>query len=229
MGNTEAQQQNADEVHRIMCERGFETASDSNLKKKSRRIDFGIISKALIAVLIIGALSFGVLAITNSSKNQREEKDSSNNTYVEQNADDVDGTENEAANTESTKDTASVTSTGASQADASSPQSSVYQPSVPSTSQNIDNSYSAPDCSAEEREVEIRKILMEREEQQYNDIFNNRKSYSELADQAGDNLMQANILYTEQKARIDAAWQVYQDAQAAYQLSYDSMLNCERQ
>ena len=70
---------------------------------------------------------------------------------------------------------------------------------------------------------------MVREEQQYNSIFNSRKSYSELADQAGDNLTQANILYADQKARIDAAWQTYLDAQTAYNTAYDDMLNCERQ
>lgn len=124
---------------------------------------------------------------------------------------------------------------GVSQADIDSAYSSISQQTTTNQStnvnatQNTSSNYSAPDCSAEEREVEIRKTLMVREEQQYNSIFNSRKSYSELADQAGDNLTQANILYAEQKARIDAAWQTYLDAQAAYNTAYDDMLNCERQ
>ena len=124
---------------------------------------------------------------------------------------------------------------GVSQADIESAYSSISQQTTTNqstdvnTTQNTGSNYSAPDCSAEEREVEIRKTLMVREEQQYNSIFNSRKSYSELADQAGDNLTQANILYAEQKARIDAAWQTYLDAQAAYNTAYDDMLNCERQ
>lgn len=124
---------------------------------------------------------------------------------------------------------------GVSQADIDSAYSSISQQTTTNQStnvnatQNTSSNYSAPDCSAEEREVEIRKTLMVREEQQYNSIFNSRKSYSELADQAGDNLTQANILYAEQKARIDAAWQTYLDAQTAYNTAYDDMLNCERQ
>ena len=124
---------------------------------------------------------------------------------------------------------------GVSQADIESAYSSISQQTTTNqstnvnTTQNTGSNYYAPDCSAEEREVEIRKTLMVREEQQYNSIFNSRKSYSELADQAGDNLTQANILYAEQKARIDAAWQTYLDAQAAYNTAYDDMLNCERQ
>lgn len=124
---------------------------------------------------------------------------------------------------------------GVSQADIDSAYSSISQQTTTNQSTNVNatqntvSNYSAPDCSAEEREVEIRKTLMVREEQQYNSIFNSRKSYSELADQAGDNLTQANILYAEQKARIDAAWQTYLDAQAAYNTAYDDMLNCERQ
>ena len=124
---------------------------------------------------------------------------------------------------------------GVSQADIESAYSSISQQTTTNQSTNVNttqytgSNYSAPDCSAEEREVEIRKTLMVREEQQYNSIFNSRKSYSELADQAGDNLTQANILYAEQKARIDAAWQTYLDAQAAYNTAYDDMLNCERQ
>lgn len=124
---------------------------------------------------------------------------------------------------------------GVSQADIESAYSSISQQTTTNqstnvnTTQNTGSNYSAPDCSAEKREVEIRKTLMVREEQQYNSIFNSRKSYSELADQAGDNLTQANILYAEQKARIDAAWQTYLDAQAAYNTAYDDMLNCERQ
>ena len=124
---------------------------------------------------------------------------------------------------------------GVSQADIDSAYSSISQQTTTNQSTNVNatqntvSNYSAPDCSAEEREVEIRKTLMVREEQQYNSIFNSRKSYSELADQAGDNLTQANILYAEQKARIDAAWQTYLDAQTAYNTAYDDMLNCERQ
>ena len=124
---------------------------------------------------------------------------------------------------------------GVSQADIDSAYSSISQQTTTNQStnvnaiQNTDSDYSAPDCSAEEREVEIRKTLMVREEQQYNSIFNSRKSYGELADQAGGNLTQADILYAEQKARIDAAWQTYLDAQAAYNTAYDDMLNCERQ
>ena len=124
---------------------------------------------------------------------------------------------------------------GVSQADIDSAYSSIFQQTATdqtinvSATQNTSSNYSAPDCSAEEREVEIRKTLMVREEQQYNSIFNSRKSYGELADQAGGNLTQADILYVEQKARIDAAWQTYLDAQAAYNTAYDDMLNCERQ
>lgn len=124
---------------------------------------------------------------------------------------------------------------GVSQADIDSAYTSISQQTTTNQSTNVNatqntvSNYSAPDCSAEEREVEIRKTLMVREEQQYNSIFNSRKSYSELADQAGDNLTQANILYAEQKARIDAAWQTYLDAQTAYNTAYDDMLNCERQ
>lgn len=124
---------------------------------------------------------------------------------------------------------------GVSQADiesaysATSQQVTTNQPTNVNATQSTGNNYSAPDCSSEEREVEIRKTLMTREEQQYNNIFNNRKSYNELVDQAGGSVAQANILYAEQKAHIDAAWQVYLDAQAAYQSAYDDMLTCERQ
>lgn len=110
-----------------------------------------------------------------------------------------------------------------------SQQTTTNQSANVNTTQNTGDSYSAPNCNAEEREVEIRKTLMVREEQQYNSIFNSRKSYGELADQASGNLTQANILYAEQKARIDAAWQTYLDAQAAYNAAYNDMLNCERQ
>lgn len=99
--------------------------------------------------------------------------------------------------------------------------------SQPTTTQNIDSNYTAPDCSDEEREVEIRLTLAEREEQQYNNIFSSRKSYSELLDQAGGSFAQADILYLEQKAKIDAAWQTYLNSQDAYQSAYNDMLSCE--
>ena len=67
---------------------------------------------------------------------------------------------------------------GVSQADIESAYSSISQQATTNqsanvnTTQNTGSNYFAPDCSAEEREVEIRKTLMVREEQQYNNIFN---------------------------------------------------------
>jgi len=259
-----------------MRERGFETASESKLKKKRRYFDFGIIGKVLAAIVIVGGLSFGVFALIKAPRNDETAKDTSDNNAA-QNADyaglaaclDAAYTDVEAGdpqfypkliasykaqldchNQYPTPDNESEISdikqrlgnveiaakdAGVSQADIESAYSSISQQTTTNqstnvnTTQNTGSNYSAPDCSAEEREVEIRKTLMVREEQQYNSIFNSRKSYSELADQAGDNLTQANILYAEQKARIDAAWQTYLDAQAAYNTAYDDMLNCERQ
>lgn len=123
-------------------------------------------------------------------------------------------------------------SAGVSQSDIDSAYSSMRQTTnvnQPTVEQNASTNYTAPDCSTEEREAEIRHTLMEREEQQYNDVFNSRKSYGELVDQAGGNLAQADILYTAQKAKIDAAWQVYKDATAAYHTAYSDLLNCRRQ
>ena len=122
---------------------------------------------------------------------------------------------------------------GVSQSDIDSAYSSISQQttnvSQPTTNQDTGGNYTAPDCSNEEREVGIRRTLMEREEQQYNNMFNNRTSFEEFMNQAHDNLAQAKILYTEQQARLDAAWQTYQDSIAAYNSAYDAMLNCERQ
>ena len=277
MEKTDAQQRNEDEVRRIMRERGFETASKSKPKKKRRDFDFSIIGKVLAAIVIVGSLSFGVLALINASKNDEMVKDTSDDNNTAQNADyaglaaclDATYTDVEAGDPQfypkliasykaqldchsqyPTPDNESEISdikqrlgnveiaakdAGVSQADIDSAHSSISQQTATNQSTNVNatqntgSNYSAPDCSAEEREVEIRKTLMVREEQQYNSMFNSRKSYSELADQAGDNLTQANILYAEQKARIDAAWQTYLDAQAAYNTAYDDMLNCERQ
>ena len=277
MEKTDAQQRNADEVRRIMRERGFETASESKSKKKRRDFDFSVICKALAVVVIIGGLSFGVFALISAPKNDEVIKDTSDNEDAPQNADyaglavclnaaytDVEAgdpqfypkliasykaqldchsqyptpdNESEISDIKQRLSNVEIAAknAGVSQADIESAYSSISQQTTTNqstnvnTTQNTGSNYSAPDCSAEEREVEIRKTLMVREEQQYNSIFNSRKSYSELADQAGDNLTQANILYAEQKARIDAAWQTYLDAQAAYNTAYDDMLNCERQ
>ena len=277
MEKTDAQQRNEDEVRRIMRERGFETASESKLKKKRRDFDFSIIGKVLAAIVVISGLSFGVFALIKAPKNDEVVKDMSDNEDTPQNADyaglavclnaaytDIEAgdpqfypkliasykAQLDCHNQYPTPDNESEISdikqrlsnveiaakdAGVSQADIESAYSSISQQTTTNqstnvnTTQNTGSNYSAPDCSAEEREVEIRKTLMVREEQQYNSIFNSRKSYSELADQAGDNLTQANILYAEQKARIDAARQTYLDAQAAYNTAYDDMLNCERQ
>ena len=277
MEKTDAQQRNADEVRRIMRERGFETASESKSKKKRRDFDFSVICKALAVVVIIGGLSFGVFALISAPKNDEVIKDTSDNEDAPQNADyaglavclnaaytDVEAgdpqfypkliasykaqldchsqyptpdNESEISDIKQRLSNVEIAAkdAGVSQTDIESAYSSISQQTTTNqstnvnTTQNTVSNYSAPDCSAEEREVEIRKTLMVREEQQYNSIFNSRKSYSELADQAGDNLTQANILYAEQKARIDAAWQTYLDAQAAYNTAYDDMLNCERQ
>ena len=277
MEKTDAQQRNADEVRRIMRERGFETASESKSKKKRRDFDFSVICKALAVVVIIGGLSFGVFALISAPKNDEVIKDTSDNEDAPQNADyaglavclnaaytDVEAgdpqfypkliasykaqldchsqyptpdNESEISDIKQRLSNVEIAAkdAGVSQTDIESAYSSISQQTTTNqstnvnTTQNTGSNYSAPDCSAEEREVEIRKTLMVREEQQYNSIFNSRKSYSELADQAGDNLTQANILYAEQKARIDAAWQTYLDAQAAYNTAYDDMLNCERQ
>lgn len=122
---------------------------------------------------------------------------------------------------------------GVSQSDIDSAYSSISQQTTSASqstiNQNTNTNYTMPDCSAEEREVEIRHTLMGREEQQYNDIFNSRKSYEELVDQAGGSFTQADILYAAQKAKIDAAWQTYKDATAAYNTAYSDLLNCERQ
>lgn len=277
MKKTDAQQRNEDEVRRIMRERGFETASESKSKKKHRGFDFSTIGKALVAVVIIGGLSFGVFALINAPKNDEVVKDTPDNEDAPQNADyaglavclnaaytDVEAgdpqfypkliasykaqldchnqypTPDNESEISDIKQRLSNVEIAAKDADVSqadiefayssiSQQTTTNQSANVNTTQNTGSNYSAPDCSAEEREVEIRKTLMVREEQQYNSIFNSRKSYSELADQAGDNLTQANILYAEQKARIDAAWQTYLDAQAAYNTAYDDMLDCERQ
>jgi len=118
---------------------------------------------------------------------------------------------------------------GVSQSDIDSAYSSISQQttsvSQPTTNQDTGSNYTAPDCSDEEREVGIRRTLMEREEQQYNNIFNSRKSYEELVDQAGGSFTQSDILYAEQKAKIDAAWQTYKDATTAYNNAYNDLLN----
>ena len=277
MEKTDAQQRNEDEVHRIMRERGFETASESKSKKKRRDFDFSIIGKVLAAIVVIGGLSFGVFALINAPKNDEVVKDTSDSEDTPQNADyaglaiclnatytDVEAgdpqfypkliasykaqldchsqyptpdNESEISDIKQRLSNVEIAAkdAGVSQADIDSAYGPISQQTATNQSaninatQNTDSDYSTPDCSAEEREVEIRKTLMVREEQQYNSVFNSRKSYSELADQAGDNLTQADILYAEQKARIDAAWQTYLDAQAAYNTAYDDMLNCERQ
>lgn len=87
MEKTDAQQRNEDEVRRIMRERGFETASESSSKKKRRDFDFSIIGKSLVAVIIIGGLSFGVLALLNTSKNDEMVKDTSADNNTAQNVD----------------------------------------------------------------------------------------------------------------------------------------------
>lgn len=87
MEKTDAQQRNEDEVRRIMRERGFETASESKSKKKHRDFDFGAIGKALVAIIIIGGLSFGVFALINAPKNDKVVKDTSDSEDAPQNAD----------------------------------------------------------------------------------------------------------------------------------------------
>lgn len=87
MEKTDAQQRNEDEVRRIMRERGFETASESKPKKKRGDFDFSIIGKALAAIVIIGGLSFGVLALINAPKNDETAKDTSGDNNTAQNAD----------------------------------------------------------------------------------------------------------------------------------------------
>ena len=87
MEKTDVQQRNEDEVRRIMRERGFETASEFKLKKKRRDFDFSVIGKVLIAIVIIGGLSFGVFMLINAPKNDEMVKDTSENEDVPQNAD----------------------------------------------------------------------------------------------------------------------------------------------
>lgn len=87
MEKTDAQKRNEDEVRRIMRERGFETASDSKSKKKRRDFDFNIIGKVLVAIIIIGGLSFGVISLINAPKNDEMIKDTSANENTAQNVD----------------------------------------------------------------------------------------------------------------------------------------------
>lgn len=55
-----------------MRERGFETASESKPKKKRRDFDFSIIGKVLGDIVVIGGLSFGVLALISAPKNDED-------------------------------------------------------------------------------------------------------------------------------------------------------------
>ena len=87
MEKTDVQQQNEDEVRRIMRERGFETALESKPKKKRRDFDFSIIGKVLAAIVVISGLSFGVFALINAPKSDEVVKDTSDNEDTPQNAD----------------------------------------------------------------------------------------------------------------------------------------------